>query len=140
MKPPRSAPRRQSRAKTPVRRVTSPAPRKEATPLADRRTALPKVAIALVTTGFAVGTLGVRRSDDHDGGQVIPVMPVTATRERGPSELCGPLRRTRSSEDSSIIPAKCKNTKPASSIANAPMRLFHWLSSAQFVHASSDAP
>ena len=34
-----------------------------------------------------------------------------------------------------MVAAKCRNTKPASSIANAPMRLFHWLSLAQFVQA-----
>ena len=34
-----------------------------------------------------------------------------------------------------IVGAKCRNTKPASSIANAPMRLLHWLSSAQSVHS-----
>ena len=66
----------------------------------------------------------------------IPVMPVTAPANEARASCAEPatadsaLPRTLR-----IIPAKCKNTKPASSIANAPMRLFHWLSSAQFVQA-----
>ena len=32
-----------------------------------------------------------------------------------------------------MVAAKYRNAKPASNIANAPMRLFHWLSSAQAV-------
>jgi len=57
----------------------------------------------------------------------IPVMPVTAPANEAraswgaePATADSALPRTLR-----IIPAKCKNTKPASSIANAPMRLFH---------------
>ena len=98
------------------------------------------LAIARVTTGFASAP-SVVALEMMTIAMVMPAMPVIAPANATRASSAEP--RTLASAVPSavrIVPAKCRKTKPASSIANAPMRLFHWLSSAQFVHASSAAP
>ena len=111
--------------------------RNAAKPMAESRNGPAEaLATARVTTGFASAPSVVARRDDdnrHDHARHARY----GTRERDPRELCRAANRRcpHSRAQLRIVPAKCRNTKPASSIANAPMRLFHWLSSAQSVHA-----
>ena len=124
------------RAKTPLRSVTSPpAMRNAAKPIAESRKG---PAEALPRRGSRSGPRRHPQSSprDHDDRHGHARHARYGTRERDPSELCRTANSClRIPERVRIVPAKCRNTKPASSIANAPMRLFHWLSSAQFVQS-----
>jgi len=104
--------------------------------MADRRNGPAEaLAIARVTTGFASAP-SVVALEMITIAIAIPAMPVIA-----------PAKATRASSGKPrtpvsafpravrIVAAKCRNTNPASSIAKAPMRLFHSLSSAQFVQS-----
>ena len=66
----------------------------------------------------------------------MPVMPVMAPANAARAR-CSESRSVASALPSTarLVAAKCRNTKAASRIRNAPSRLFHWLSSAHVVHS-----
>ena len=66
---------------------------------------------------------------------VMPAMPVMAPANATRARYAEPRPASALPSALRIVAAKWRNTKPASSIENALMRLFHWLSSAQFVQS-----
>ena len=129
------------RAKTPLRSVNSPAAASNAAkPIAATRNG-PTVAeaTALMTTGSASAPAAVAPAI-ITMAMVMPVMPVTAP-ANAVRASCPEPRTVASAVPSTvrIVPAKCRNTKPAIRVRNAPMRLFNSLFSAQVVHSWSAA-
>ena len=67
---------------------------------------------------------------------VMPVMPVMAPANATRASCTEPPTVASALPSTlRIVAAKCRKTKPASRIRNPPIRLFHWLSSAQVVQS-----
>jgi hypothetical protein len=125
------------RLKTRLCSVSTPAiSRKAAKPIAETRNGpVAAVVTALLTTGFALAPSELAAAIVTNA-IVIPMTPVSAP-ANATRASCTELRTSDSARSSMlrIAAMKYRNAKAASSIAKAPMRPFHWLSCAQFVHA-----
>ena len=110
--------------------------RNAAKPMAESRNGPAEaLATARVTTGFASAP-SVVALEMMTIAMTMPAMPVMAPANATRASCAEPPTRVSALPSAlRMVAAKCRNTKPASSIANAPIRLFHWLSSAQFVQA-----
>jgi hypothetical protein len=129
------------RAKTRLRSVNSPAAASDAAkPIAATRDG-PSVAVdtALLTIGSASVPSALAPAI-MTTAMVMPVMPIRAP-ANATRASCTEPRTVASALPSTvrIVPAKCRNTKPAIRISSAPIRLFNSLFSAQFVHSWSAA-